>query len=129
MDALRSRHTEAVAQAIASALGTPGDLQAVYAGALDSFPGCCTQCSALVPALTRMCSPQWLVSNLMRTLLVPCGNRPCSDCSTQGQPGTASNASKKHDSASMLAVGTMLSLLSLLISTTRTIASCCPVCR
>jgi hypothetical protein len=53
MDALRSLHTEAVAQAIASALGTGEDLEIVYAAALDSVPGCCEQCAFLEPALTR----------------------------------------------------------------------------
>jgi hypothetical protein len=54
LDSSRSIHQEAVAQAIASALGSRGStLELIYAMALNRHPGCCEQCSTLVPVFAR----------------------------------------------------------------------------
>jgi hypothetical protein len=54
MEASRSTHQEGVAQAIVHAFSTPGRaLEAIYALALNHQPGCCEQCTYLVPVFLR----------------------------------------------------------------------------
>jgi hypothetical protein len=53
MEASRRGYSEGAAEAIAHAFTDGGSVGIVYARALDSYPGCCEQCTAIVPLLTR----------------------------------------------------------------------------
>jgi hypothetical protein len=54
LEASSGTHQEAMAQAIAHAFSTPySPLEDVYTLALITLPGCCEQCTSLVPVLTR----------------------------------------------------------------------------
>jgi hypothetical protein len=57
LEASRSGYSEALAQAIAQAFMNGGELETVYAGALNSYPN--GQCRTIGPLLARKCTLLW----------------------------------------------------------------------